>query len=820
MLASGRQRRARRERKRKARVRKAETRRVEPMVADIVDSVSRLADYTRATSEPAQAVARARAAVRSHCDAIIERVLGRSIVDVVVSCRVNMFVEASFAGAEISAAALEVVALVLACRGSTVPGPDVDESFMPPAIYGEARDALSAGALIPLLEADPSDPFAEVLFLSTQREVSLRNPVCPHMLVDSLRGIFDDPGVAADCQAVLGFSGCDAVSVMVALRTLAAREFRVRIERMFAAREDSAQLFRQRRLRGSRDGDGAAAPPTDEEIHAAKQVFEALEGLTTNAVEIGLIDMAAVAEEAGLSREVVQAVVDRFTLAQQSDLDEVMYGFFHGDNPLRTAPIVMDEQNRRAFVHDALALPAIREVIEHELKAAGRLSVYEKHRGKWVENAALDLLTAALPGAQSFQGFNYFIPDPDASTPQTRPEEYTKRVEGDGLLILDDVAIIVEVKSVSLTAEARGGVERRLRGKLRDIVTAATDQAERLRQRIIEDKRVRLDDDAWIDASGIREIHTIAVGLEDLSGVTTSTAMLLSAGVLKADDIPWTVSLHDLRIVCEISDRPSELLLYLRRRTHPEATLKFRAIDELDLYMHFLSRGLYVEPDPDVLAHTVNWEPTTVAARRRRAKQAAELVNTYTDPLDAWYRKFDEPDASDADKPAMVGDPSLLRLVDQIEALGARGRFAVAAILLEGSAQARERFGRHAIDLAKSTRIDGKPHTITHLLIDTSGSSFVLVWATLAPSQSVDDTRDRHLQYLAAKKHQTKAGRAALMIFDPSGDHLLDLLYDNRELGPDPELDEVAAGLFPLDTRHRIRRDTRRGNRSRPKKHQ
>jgi hypothetical protein len=96
----------------------------------------------------------------------------------------------------------------------------------------------------------------------------------------------------------------------------------------------------------------------------------------------------------------------------------------------------------------------------------------------------------------------------------------------------------------------------------------------------------------------------------------------------------------------------------------------------------------------------------------------------------------------------------------------------------------------------------------------------VLVWATLAPSQSVDDTRDRHLQYLAAKKHQTKAGRAALMIFDPSGDHLLDLLYDNRELGPDPELDEVAAGLFPLDTRHRIRRDTRRGNRSRPKKHQ
>ena len=37
--------------------------------------------------------------------------------------------------------------------------------------------------------------------------------------------------------------------------------------------------------------------------------------------------------------------------------------------------------------------------------------------------------------------------------------------------MIDDVALIIEVKAVALTAEARGGVARRLRGKLRDIVT-------------------------------------------------------------------------------------------------------------------------------------------------------------------------------------------------------------------------------------------------------------------------------------------------------------------------------------------------------------
>ena len=287
------------------------------------------------------------------------------------------------------------------------------------------------------------------------------------------------------------------------------------------------------------------------------------------------------------------------------------------------------------LVHDGLALPAVREVLETALKAAGRLAAYERHRGRWVERAALDLLEGALPGAKVHRSFDYFIPDPTAGVPQTRPADYTKRVEADGLILLDDVAFIVEVKAVALTAEARGGLVRRLRGKLRDIITKATDQAWRLRERIIEDRQLRLGAGRMIDLSGVREIHTIAVGLEDLSGVSTATAMLVNSGVLTAGHIPWTVSLHDLRIICELVDRPSELLLYLRRRTHPETTLKFLAADELDFYMHFLYHGLYVEPDPWRVAENLPWtgQPTQ-AALQRRANQRRELITSLTGPLD------------------------------------------------------------------------------------------------------------------------------------------------------------------------------------------
>src|SRR5262245_47455496 len=103
-------------------------------------------------------------------------------------------------------------------------------------------------------------------------------------------------------------------------------------------------------------------------------------------------------------------------------------------------------------------------------------SQYNHHRGAWVENAAIDLLAGVLPCATVFRAFNYFVPDPKAATPQTDPANFTKRVEGDGLFLIDDIALIIEVKSVALTAEARGGVARRLRGKLRDIVTNAAGQ--------------------------------------------------------------------------------------------------------------------------------------------------------------------------------------------------------------------------------------------------------------------------------------------------------------------------------------------------------
>ncbi|MDT0484633.1 hypothetical protein [Streptomyces doebereineriae] len=169
-------------------------------------------------------------------------------------------------------------------------------------------------------------------------------------------------------------------------------------------------------------------------------------------------------------------------------------------------------------------------------------------------------------------------------------------------------------------------------------MTDAAAQAERLRERIDTDHGLRLRDGSWLDLAHIREVHTVAVSLEDLSGIATTTADLVRAGRLPAANLPWTVSQHDLRTIGELLARPAELILYLRRRTDVETTQKFDAVDELDLFLHLYESGLYLEPDPVRIARELpQFGPPTVAARRRRAAERASVLASRTNRLDAWY---------------------------------------------------------------------------------------------------------------------------------------------------------------------------------------
>ncbi len=378
--------------------------------------------------------------------------------------------------------------------------------------------------------------------------------------------------------------------------------------------------------------------------------------------------------------------------------------------------------------------------------------------------------------------------------------KYTKRVEGDHLILLDDVALVVEDKAVAFSPLSRAGKLSRIRTDLTGIVTNAAKQSGRLRDAIVRDGGVRIEGEGWVDLSHIREIHTIAVSLDDLSSVTTATAELVRAGLLEPANIPWTVSLHDLELVVELIDRPAEFLLYLRRRRNPQVTNKFSAPDELDLFLRFFEAGLWVEPDPDEVRAAFPFLPEPPTAERRRYRQQQpEFVTSRTDPLDRWF--YSKNGAEAAPKPRMVASP-LADLVDELRARRVRGWLSIGATLLEGSTAAQHKLAKTAPALLDnpSDRGVGRTMTVPITASTVPEEGWLLVWATLPPGKEVGAEEQRLRGYLRGKKHQLSLPRGVVFLYDEASRGLVDVFFDDH-VGPlPPELAEIERHLRPPTT--------------------
>ena len=511
-----------------------------------------------------------------------------------------------------------------------------------------------------------------------------------------------------------------------------------------------------------------------------------------SAADAGTITSADLATRSGLSETKGAAFLDLFSLDCSSlDPKAVVRDLLNGSSPLRTMPIVVDSTGRATDVNSSTpSIEAIRPRLEEALTAAGTAERYFNHRGHFVEAEAVRLISDVMPSPEVHAGFDYFVPDPDAPSaedgPGKTPDDYTKLVEGDGLVIIDDIAIIVESKAVNVSSGTRRGAPGGIRRNLSRVVTDVVDQAHRMRTRIERDKGLRMRDGTWLDLSHICETHSVAVTLEDLSGIATVTAHLVDAGLVDPQAMPWVLSLHDLRIITELVDRPSDLWFFLRRRTSPDVTRRFWAIDELDFYMHFLATGLYVKPDPDVVTADLPHLPApTTADRRRYAQQGLEFLTSRTGPLDDWYFYHLGIRSTPADKPTANASPALLQLIDRVAATGQRGWPATVIAMLEGSDDERRACCSPASQgLLSWLAGDGRRHTIPSVM-GTSHKTLTVLTMASAPGPLSAEDLTFFTAFTRAKKHQAKARRAATVIFDAAGE-VLELLYENDPYSPDP----------------------------------
>ena len=764
--------------------------------------------------------------IREHVEAITSAIQNADAFDVIELMRLRetpMALEGYRESlADQRPAAVELMALILLARGARIlPGADSRAAHPAndiPDFHERAGVLLSVGQFMLLSDgqAEKFGPLTSLAATYVGHELNVKFKQYAHIHDGLNKELFSSKHLGTLLPEALGFSYEDFLAVREAISS-------VYLDRFYAARDllgDVAQEWES-------GGRSEQSPERVEQGRAACYDLMFFPGKRASFTAREIADASSVPEDR------VRPILQRFSVSFGPEADPVaaVESFLGGENPFRNASLIADDAGNYVTMNVPIGTDCFRQVIEAAIKGnPTRWRRYEKRRATVSEQLSAEYLTKLLGADATHTNLKYFRPNPgvDSARLASTAVDITsiaEQTESDALFLVEDVAICVEVKGRSVSHQARGGHVQRLTGDLRSTVGDATNQALRLEGLIRTNGGLWLEDRTWLDLSGVREVRSIAVCLDDMGPLGTALDELVRGNVIESDRFPWIVSLHDLAIIAEVLDRPAEFLLYLRRRTESEVSLNFWAIDELDLFMLYLSGQLYVEPDPDRVSEEFLGVRRPSGAERRRYRSAAvpTRVMTHTDPLDAWvyYREgsVEEP----APKPTFEAHPAVLNLVDFLQDGKKPGWFRFSADLLNLAEDAQGKLADDIKTLITATRNDGQPHS---LFVGFAGSwGYPSLFVGTQPRAMAQAAASRRLaSYGTTKKHQIKSDRALMVLFDHGGS-IRSVRYDNSPPRDRQDLDALgeAMRLLPPEFTARpippsARRTTRRLNASKKKR--
>lgn len=719
-------------------------------------------------------------------------------------------------------AAVELVSIILLSRGTKSQMVGVLHSEDPRTIvldlHSRANELLMLSSFMLLTDGakDKHGPLTTLAATYVSQEVSVRVKQYSHIQDQLNEELFSSTYIDDLLVEALGFSYEDYLAVRDAIH-------RIYVNKIFAAQDALREIAAEWAANSFRRQD-------DERIDQGRTAAQDLFIFPGRRASFTSEEVAAVVST---PIKQIQAILDKFSIDFEEEIDaaKAVEAFLSGENPFRNAALVHDGDGNFITVNVPIGTDCFRQVAEAALKPNSKQwRRYERRRTLVSESTSLQALTKLLGTEPLRANLKYFRPNPgvDPSELNNSAQDITRiaeQTEADGLFLIEDVAICVEVKGRSISSQARGGHVQRLANDLRTTVGEATEQALRLEELIRVNQGLWLDDRSWLDLSSVREIRSIAVCLDDMGPLATALDELIRGGVIGEDRFPWIISLHDLIVVSEVVERPSEFLLYLRRRTESEVSLSYEAIDELDLFMLFLSGQLYVEPDPDrVNAEFLGVRNPSKADKKRRADSAVPTrVMTHTDPLDAWMYYVEGSSEVEAVKPEFRSHPDILRLVDFLQDGHKPGWFRFSADLLNLSDEGQEKLAKSVLQLVSSTRADHQHHSLFTAFAGAWGYPALFV-GTQPNGMPRAMASEKLAVYGTAKKHQIKSDRSLLVLLNEHGD-IESVRYDNRVPENSQLLDAVGKniGLTPVEVMARpvppsARRATKRLSPRKPKR--
>ena len=195
------------------------------------------------------------------------------------------------------------------------------------------------------------------------------------------------------------------------------------------------------------------------------------------------------------------------------------------------------------------------------------------------------LFKTILPTAQTFQNVFYKAP--------VGANGKNEWCECDGIILFDDVMIIIEVKGGALSPVSPFSDEEAYKKSLNDLAKNPYEQSVRLYEEYMRAGKIEIYQKEskksykLINAiENSKFIQACCVTLDDFNEIASQ---IEKTEFIKNSDLPiWCISVNDLRVYPELFESPSLFLNYLYQRSHATRNPYIKLNDELDhLGMYF-----------------------------------------------------------------------------------------------------------------------------------------------------------------------------------------------------------------------------------------
>jgi hypothetical protein len=253
-------------------------------------------------------------------------------------------------------------------------------------------------------------------------------------------------------------------------------------------------------------------------------------------------------------------------------LEPTRYTGLYDENPLRSRPFLEFDGEYLLAIPGAITRDVDRLLEARVLEGSAGFS---KQRAKTLDRLATEYLGRLLPGGTVHANLRY------------------EGTELDGLVLFEDIAMVVEGKGSGLSVQGQRGDTKRLGRDIEDAVEDAWRQGARAREYLLRPGDALFYDESnaevlRVPEGRVRRVVIVNPTLQELGGMAAQLPLLRSLGLFATGEYPWSVYINDLRVIAETSENPAVFLHYIEWRARLPLGDQLTVVDEIDLWASYL----------------------------------------------------------------------------------------------------------------------------------------------------------------------------------------------------------------------------------------